>query len=195
MALILGAIGTALAQQQPTTPKIFTVCLGSFVEVDQNDFDDVKSLGFVYSESFSKHLTQVYLGEYAKESAAQEILTAVQGNGFPDAYVSQRKLSDEDLVEVIQLGVEILSEKIHWQQYAAAQPISILLDDQQVRIVTGPYPSKEATQKKIKALKNLGFANLKHPNFFYRSQNLISRQRLNPPQHQPLCQSPIFRML
>lgn len=157
MALILGAIGTVFSQS--TIQKIHSICLGSFVEVDRADFDEAAALGYLYTESYSQHLTQVFLGEYVQKEQAESKLEEAKRLGYADAYVTSRKLSAEDLVEVIQLGIELNGEKIHWAQYAAAAPISVLLDGPQIRIVTGPYPSPQATRKKIEELKNLGFAN------------------------------------
>ncbi|NNE28534.1 MAG: hypothetical protein HKN16_02790 [Saprospiraceae bacterium] len=156
LAIMLVA-GTLVSQD--TDKSIFSIHLGSFVEIHADDFADARSLGFMYSESYSDHLTEVFLGEFKNKTEAERILQQAQLLGFNDAYINERTLKAGEDATVIQLGVEIASEKIHWGQYTAAQPLSVVLLGEQVRVVTGPFPSEEATIKQLEKLQKKGFAN------------------------------------
>ena len=156
--LIMGVWAMSMAQTN-SQPEYFSIHLGSFVQLDPEDFSDIRSMGYLYAESFNEHLNHLFLGEYETEAAANAVLSTIHSKGFPDAYISRRKLSADQKVEVIQLGIELPGERIAWKKYKNALPISTIIDKEQLRIVAGPYPSHEATLKRVAELKNAGYGN------------------------------------
>ncbi len=156
-ALLLGAWAVVLAQ--PISNQTYSIHLGSFVQLSNDDFSDVRELGYLYAETYSEHLNHLYLGEYKTKPLAEAILVAVHKKGFPDAYIIERKLDGDQKVEVVQLGVELIGEQIPWKKYKTGTPISTIIDKQYLRIVAGPYPSHEATVQKVEQFKKAGYGN------------------------------------
>ncbi len=156
--LIMGVWAMSIAQIN-SQPEYFSIHLGSFVQLDPEDFSDVRSMGYLYAESFNEHLNHLFLGEYETEAAANAMLSTIHAKGFPDAYISRRKLNSDQQVEVIQLGIELPGERIAWSKYKNALPISTIIDKTQLRIVAGPFPSHEATLKRVAEFKKAGYGN------------------------------------
>ena len=164
-ALFLGFWAISVAQEDLPVQEAgiqnqyFTIHLGSFVKLDPQDFSDIRNLGYLYTESFNEHLTHLFLGEYATESKAEIILNKLHSKGFPDAYVSRRKLNKDQKVEVIQLGIELAGEKIAWEKYKDALPLSTIIEEKKLRIVAGPFPSHDATIQQVEHFKKVGYGN------------------------------------
>jgi len=156
--LIMGVWAMSIAQIN-SQPEYYSIHLGSFVQLDPEDFSDVRPLGYLYAESFNEHLNHLFLGEYKTEASANSVLKTIHAKGFPDAYVSKRNLATDQKVEVIQLGIELPGERIAWKKYENALPISTIIDKEQLRIVAGPYPSHEATLKRVAEFKKAGYGN------------------------------------
>ena len=135
----------------------YTIHLGAFVKAKLSDFNSIRSLGYIYSEKGDNNLIRIYMGDYETEPLAYKTLNKVKESGYPDAFVTRKKLSRGTEVRVIQLGVETAGANIDWKRYNQAGKLHTALVGQQVKILSGPYSDLEETQNKLIAIRALGF--------------------------------------
>lgn len=152
-------VGVQRSGAQTPADYTFSIHLGTFVNAQISDFDNVRSLGFVYAEKFQNNLLQIYLGEFATEASAGPLLNQVRTGGYPDAYVTRKNLQQGERVYIIKLGNASPGEAINWESYAKAGPMYVMLRNQQVSIATGVFESSEEASQRLEIVKKLGYTN------------------------------------
>ena len=75
---------------------VYTIHVGAFDQAQLSDFDDIRSVGYVYAYQLKDNLIQVFLGGYESRKSAQPYLQQVKLNGYPDAYLMRRALDEGD---------------------------------------------------------------------------------------------------
>ena len=143
---------------QAPNDHTFTIHVGTFVQAQLSDFNNIRQYGFLYAEKFQNNLLQVYMGEFPSEAAANALLGQVKTNGYPDAYVTRRNLQQGEKVHIIQLALSAVGEDIDWQSYLKAGPLYALLSGKQVKIVTGVFGNIEEANQRLSIVKKLGYA-------------------------------------
>lgn len=138
--------------------SLFTVNVGTFVDAKSPQFDDIRSLGFVYAYEMSNGLSQVYLGGYDSKPAADKAAAAVQQRGYRSAYVEERSLTQGQTVTVIQLATRETDKLIEWEQFEAVGTLFGILNDNLIKIVTGIYPNVDAAKLALQGIKSAGFS-------------------------------------
>lgn len=138
--------------------SLFTVNVGTFVDAKSPQFDDIRSLGFVYAYEMSNGLSQVYLGGYDSKTAADKAAASVQQKGYRSAYVEERSMSQGQTVTVIQLATRETDKLIEWEQFEAIGTLFGILNDNFIKIVTGIYPNVETAQQALPGIKAAGFS-------------------------------------
>lgn len=109
LVFLLGLCVNGQAQTKPTATKpaakpvattentdnniVFRIKIGAFKSPDTKKFEELKpEKGSVLTEDAGNGLTRVLIGDYKTEAAANKALEVVKKAGYPDAFVTKRKL-------------------------------------------------------------------------------------------------------
>lgn len=155
--LVLTTSETKAFQQQEQT-DLFTIYIGAFVQADINDFKKLRPYGYLYAERLDNNLQRIYMGEYDNELAANKILDEVKKSGYPDSYLMKKQLKEGDELAVIQLASGSVGDDIDWKRLDRAGDLFTVIYNDKLKIVTGPFVSKDAARKQLKFLRTIGFA-------------------------------------
>ena len=135
----------------------FTVQVGSFVNPKPADFEQFTSLGFVYSLQRSDSHTDVYLGGFTSDEAANKVVDKLKSQGYSNAFVSQLNTEAGISETVIQLDTKTSGDKIDWERYLKAGKTYVLLNGREIKILAGGYANIEAAKAQLPNLKTMGF--------------------------------------
>ncbi|MEL6273746.1 MAG: SPOR domain-containing protein, partial [Bacteroidota bacterium] len=113
--------------------QLYTVQVGTFLEVRSQDFDELRPLGFIYGNQLEGNLTQVFLGNYSDLSKAETVTNQLRARGFKNAQVLQRPIDAGQSVVVIQLTTQTNGSKIDWAGLDRAGELFVENDDQLLR--------------------------------------------------------------
>lgn len=173
LLLILFLLPPALKAQNEALP-IYTVQVGAFVDAQPADFDPVRSFGFLYNVPLATNLHRIYMGGYTQKQEADNIAALLQARGYFDAATSALDLSEGLTVYVIQLTTREFKDPINWSELVKAGPLYVLLNDKQVKIVTGAYPDFNAAKADLTRMRNMGFKEA-----FIKSVNQVLLHEVN----------------
>lgn len=137
--------------------KLYTIQVGTFVDVRNTDFNELKSLGFIYGNPLEGNMTQVYLGNYSKIDQAETVAGQLRTRGFKNAMVLQRPTENSGDAVVIQLTTQTNGKRIEWEQLDRAGKLFVENDDQLIKVMTGIYPDVNTAQQMLPAIKELGY--------------------------------------
>jgi len=154
---ILISLQNSQAQDNPNF--VYTIQIGAFDNADITDFDDIRTLGYVYSYPLRDNLRQVFLGGYTNKKAAKEVLPQLQQWGYPDAYVMRKAYDEGEEVASVLVGTERVGKDINYGKYFQAGKIFIIQKNDQVHIMSGQHSSISIAEKRAVQLKKLGFIN------------------------------------
>jgi len=149
----------ALTAQNSTTAYDYTVHVGAFSKPKMGDFDRIQSLGFMYAETAEQNLTRIYLGRYPNETAAYKTLGKVKNNGYPDAFVTRKKINPAAQTYSIYLGTESLNSRINWSDYNRAGKLYALNNNGQIDIFAGQHGTADEANRILAAIRKIGWVN------------------------------------
>lgn len=135
----------------------FTIHIGAFVKAKLADFKTIRPLGYLYAQSAENNLIRIYMSDFETEAAAYKVLNQVKTNGYPDAFVTRRKLSSGPDVRVIQIGMEQIGADVDWLSYNRAGKLQTIIQNQQLKILSGPYEQSTEAEAMLRAIKAAGF--------------------------------------
>ena len=72
----------------------YTVLVGTFLDAKAQDFENLRSLGFLHATKLEGNLTQVYIGGFDKQRDAEKMASAVRSKGYSGAFVQERFIDD-----------------------------------------------------------------------------------------------------
>ncbi len=154
--LISLLVATQLTASTTVAEYTYTIHIGAFVRAQLADFSNIQSYGYLYSESLN-NLQQIYMGNYANETEAQQVLAKVKRSGYPDAFVTRRNLDNGNTLTVIQLGTQPAGEAINWSKYVKAGPLHAMPSATAVKIMTGPFQDIDEARMNLGVIRQLGF--------------------------------------
>lgn len=146
----------ALAQQKL---PIYTVKVGTFLNPKPEDFKPLRSLGFVYAVPLANKHTDLYLGGFFEEEAAETIVRQLQNPqyGFPNASVVRIETEGAPYQTLIQLATFGAGEEFKWEPFLAIGRIFVLLEGNYVKVLTGFFPDKKTAAGELDRIKKAGF--------------------------------------
>ncbi len=136
---------------------VYTVYLGTFLDAQKADFEPLASLGFLYANTMSNNLSKVFIGGYTTKSKADGVAVAARKKGYIDATVIALQTKDSPKAAVVQLGIKNARKKIDWSEFSKAGKIYFILNDDQVKVVTGIFPSEASAQSAVRELRKRGY--------------------------------------
>ncbi|MEO1261445.1 MAG: SPOR domain-containing protein [Bacteroidota bacterium] len=147
---------TAFVGNAQEVPE-FTVQVGNFVNPKPADFEQIASMGFLYAVQRADSHTDVYLGGFTSDEAANKVVSQLKSRGYSNAFVSQLNTENGQSETVIQLDTKTAGDKIDWEQYLKAGKIYVLLNGKKIKILSGGYASIDAAKANLSNIKKLGF--------------------------------------
>lgn len=154
---ILLLLGCFSFWQPLTSQDYYTAFVGSFVEVRPQDFAKVRPLGFLYVQMGEGNLQQVFLGQYPKATAAEEVVEALKAEGFTNARALPGNYAQGIDVPVIQIATRYDIKTVNWQDLSRAGTLNVLLADGAVKVLTGTFPDVETAKAELPRIRSLGF--------------------------------------
>lgn len=136
----------------------FTVQVGSFVNPKPVDFEQLSSMGFIFSTQRADNHTDIYLGGFTSDEAASKVVDKLKTQGYTNAFVSQLNTEAGISETVIQLDTKTSGDKINWEKYLKTGKVYVLLNGKEVKILSGGYASIDAAKAQLPAIKSMGFA-------------------------------------
>ena len=157
LPILLLVVNTPFGHAQAASENhVFMIHIGAFVKAKLADFNSVKSLGYIYADK-EGNLLRVYMGDYPTEPAAYKILEKIKTNGYPDAFVTRRKLVEGQQVSMIQLGAEDIGAEIDWNHYNLAGRLYTVSEGNSIKIMTGMFENSAAANVQLPRIKQMGF--------------------------------------
>ncbi len=144
---------TAFAQDVPE----FTVQVGKFINPKPADFERLAELGFVYSTKRSDNHTDVFVGGFASDEAANKVVEKLKSQGYNNAFVSKLNTEAGQSESVVQMATKTNGDRIDWENYLRAGSLSVLLNGKEVKILATGFASMEAAKARLAEIKQLGF--------------------------------------
>ncbi len=141
-----------------TAQSFYTVQVGTFLNPKLSDFEEVRPQGFIYAQSSSGDIYQVYMGGYESRSKAQEIVNALKKQNYLDAAVVERNLSLGESLPVVQVTTKKMGDEVDWQQFLQFDRLFVLFEQNQLKIVTGPFRNLDDAKFQLPAIRNAGFS-------------------------------------
>lgn len=144
------------SQAVADTQYVYTIHLGTFQEVLPRDFAQVRALGFVYRQPVGR-MVDVFLGGWDDQAAPQQLLPTIINMGY-SASVRKLPVTQGQPVRVIQLGAERATGPIDWERYFVAEQLHVLLANDMVKVMAGPYTDEAALRADLAMFREKGFA-------------------------------------
>ncbi len=151
LVLLLGLNGLLTAQ------NYYTVQIGTFLDAQKEDFSAIQPLGFVHAVKTGANLTVIYVGGFESRAAAEKVWQQVRSKGYINAFIQERTPGEGQNTTMIQLATRSNSKPINWEEYANAGELYANISGNNVKIMTGTYPSVDAAKPALTALKKAGF--------------------------------------
>lgn len=153
----------------------FTIKVGNFKNPKIEDFQQVRTLGYVYAERLQDEIYEVYLGRFDDQAEAQTVVERIKKEGYLGAKVEAKAVEEGELVTVVQIATKSLGEAPDWEKYVQAGPLYSILATKQVKFVTGPYKTMADAKKQLAQARRIGFKDA-----FIKNVNTIFLHRVTP---------------
>ncbi len=140
------------------TEKIYTVQVGTFVNAKAGDFSSIRPLGMVYAQELDDNLYRVFIGGYDEKAPAENLAKRLHQKGYNSATVIEIPVRGDRKVIVIQFETLNARKKIDWQQYVSRKNLFAIIQDDVVKLVTGPYPDVEAARAALEDIRRDGYS-------------------------------------
>ena len=137
--------------------SFYTVYIGTFVNAKSSDFEQVKKFGFVYARNYDGNLRKIYAGGFNSREKAETLLSKLQEIGYPDCFISAKKLDPTKDVFMIQLALVPTTVPFDWSPFLKNHPLYVQITDEQMKIMTGPFTSVDEAREKLKAIRKDDF--------------------------------------
>ena len=157
--LCFSLLGIGLTGQDSTTEYDYTVHVGAFFKPKMDDFDRIQSLGFMYAQAAEQNLTRIYLGRYPSETVAYKTLGQVKNSGYPDAFVTRKKINPDAETYSIYLGTESLNGPINWADYNRAGKLYAFINGSQIDVFAGQHDTADEANRILAATRKIGLVN------------------------------------
>jgi len=135
----------------------YTIQLGTYRSAAIEDFNAVKSYGYVHANVLVDETKQVHICGFVSKAMAQRVLAKAKAKGFKNAFISTKPLKNGKMVSVIQLGTFTLGQKIPWAKYLNMGRIHTVVDGTKVKITSGVFADEATARERLIAAKSRGF--------------------------------------
>jgi len=153
--LLLLYQATPLFAQEET---FYTVQVGNFVDAKSEDFEGVRSFGFVYARQLDNNLHQIYLGGFEEKSEAQRVAQQLRSRGYNSAAVRALNPREGRTLTVIQIETLRDDRPVDWAQYQQFENLHAILSEDKIKLAVGPYRNVEEARQKLTEIRKTEFS-------------------------------------
>ncbi len=139
------------------TNLFYTVQIGNFLDAKVEDFEAVRPLGMIYARQLNDNLYQVFLGGFDERTAAEQVVAQLRNRGYNSASVVEIPIVEGRNVLVIQFELFPTTQKVNWARYGSIDNIFAIINQDQVKLVTGPYASVDEARQELVRIQQAGF--------------------------------------
>lgn len=137
--------------------QIYTLQIGTFVNPQKADFNLIEPLGYLYAEPTGNNFSKVFLGEYASELAATNVLNRIKDRGF-GGFIVPRSLNSGKETVVVQFTTFMQNDPINWATLEKVGKLyTVLNDPTRIKVVTGPFADRMTARKRVADIQALGY--------------------------------------
>lgn len=136
----------------------YSAFVGSFVNARPQDFAEARSLGFIYTQTNTDQLEEVYLGQYPSQEKAASIVQSLQDLGFSNAQVVSGYYGNPADVAVIQIATRYNTKNIDWAKLSNAGSLNVLLADGNIKVLSGTFLDVDAAKAELPKIRSLGYS-------------------------------------
>ncbi len=137
--------------------EYFAVQVGVFLNPRLSDFDNIRALGYLYAEEDEANTYRMFVGDFDNSTSATKVEQQLKQRGYMDAVVVRKALTFGQSVAVIQIATRSVKDDLAWDDFFKVGDVFILAENNQVKVVTGSYPSVDAAKADLKRVRNKGF--------------------------------------
>ncbi len=137
--------------------EYYAVQLGIFLNPRISDFDNVQSLGYIYAQEDGAGTYRIFVGDFDSPQQAEKVEQQARQNGYMDATIMKRAMTFGKSVVVIQLATRSIQEKVAWESFANIDELYVLVENNQLKLVTGNYANLDAAKADLQNVRNKGF--------------------------------------
>lgn len=137
--------------------EYYAVQLGIFLNPRISDFDNVQSLGYIYAQEDGADTYRIFVGDFDSPQQAAKIEQQAKQKGYMDATVMKRAMTFGKQVVVIQLATRSVQEKVAWENFANIDEVYVLVENNQIKVVTGIYANMDAAKADLQRVRSKGF--------------------------------------
>lgn len=137
--------------------NLFSVKLGSFMNVTAADFESLGMLGYVHGNPQSNGMVDVYLGRYSQASEAAPVARRVVELGYSNAEVVAIDLSGGNKGFIVQMQFQRGDRPVDWGKMAAAGPLFLIIEATNIKIVTGIFRDMSAARAALPDIRAQGY--------------------------------------
>ncbi len=152
--------------------RLFAVRVGAYVNATTTDFTALSSLGFVHATPAANDLSIVYSGRFDKAAVAEGVAQKLISMGYVNAEVVEVNLNAGTKGFVVQLLYQRGDRFVDWQRLSEAGDLFVIIEDINIKVVTGIFADRAAAQRNVSRIRSLGFNDA-----FVREENTA---RLHP---------------
>ena len=153
LSLILSLVASSLLAQDK-----YTVQVGAFLDVKPQDFDPIRSLGFVYANVIDNNLYQVYIGGYDQQTQAETIASRLRSQGYANAQTVALPLDQGSQVAVVQIATRFFNKSIEWERFEEMGTLYSILENDKVKVLTGIYSNIDAAKAALAEIRKSGYS-------------------------------------
>lgn len=136
---------------------VYTIQIGTFTDTRLGDFEGIQPLGFLYADDLGRGMYRLYLGGYTSQSTANNTLQEIRQRGFSDARVIELDMDQGEDVLMVQLATRGRAIPPDWEEFEEFEPLYVLLDNDLIKVLTGPFSDRAFAQDQITYLQDNGF--------------------------------------
>jgi len=137
--------------------SFYTVQIGTFLNPKLDDFESVRSLGYIYAQPTNSDIYRIYLGGYETRSKAETLVSSLKRQGYLDAAVVERDLTRGESIPVVQLATKNMEDEVDWERYLQFDRLFVLFENNQLKIVTGPFRNLDDAKFQLPTIRQAGF--------------------------------------
>lgn len=102
-------------------------------------------------------LIAFFVGDFDSPQQAAKIEQQAKQKGYMDATVMKRAMTFGKQVVVIQLATRSVQEKVAWENFANIDEVYVLVENNQIKVVTGIYANMDAAKADLQRVRSKGF--------------------------------------
>ncbi len=137
--------------------RLYTVQVGTYMNAKSKDFDQLRPLGFVYSVDVNDELSQVFLGDYSDQDAAEAMVVELRRRGYNNAQIMQKPLDQGQDITMIQLATRYVGKNIDWNALERVGQLFAVVDGDMIKVLHGPFDGVPAAAAELPAVRALGY--------------------------------------